>query len=200
MQRESIKQQQAAATRARLKAAAREAFARDGYAHAGTTAIAREAGVTRGALYHLFADKADLFRAVVEALQAEVLDAIERAAESAADPVAALVNGSHAFLDACARPDVLRIVMIDAPAVLGWSEWRAIDRRYGMGSLRAGITEALEAGAIRPLPLDALTHLLSGALNEAVLAIAEAPDPAAAAHETREAVAALIEGLRMPGR
>ncbi len=163
-----------AATRAALITAARQAFADHGYAATGTEAVVRAAAVTRGALYHHFADKAALFAAVFEAVAAEVLAAIEAAATDAPTARDALVRGAEAFLAAVLGPAVRRIYLIDAPAVIGWAQWRAIDGRYAMGSLRRGVEAALAEHPRPGVDAEAATCLLSGALNEAALWLAEA--------------------------
>lgn len=176
MQQRSGRRSQAerhAATRAALLAAAREAFATQGYAGTGTEAVVRAAAVTRGALYHHFTDKAALFAAVFEAVAAEILAAIEAAAADAPSALAALHRGSEAFLAAALAPAARRIYLIDAPAVIGWARWREIDGRYAMGALRRGVEGAL-AECPRPgLDAEAATCLLSGALNEGALWLAE---------------------------
>jgi AcrR family transcriptional regulator len=182
-------------TRAALLAAARRLFAEKGYAACGTPELAQAAGLTRGALYHHFADKQALFRAVVEDVERDILAAIDARAEAAADPWAGLLAGCFAFLDVCARPDVRRILLLDAPAVLGWREWRAIDASYGVGSLAEGIRAAQAAGQLADLPVRALTHLISGALNEAVFLIAEADDPAAVRAEIDQTIEQMLLAL-----
>lgn len=186
-------------TRARLLAAAQGLFAERGYAGVGTEEIVRRAELTRGALYHHFADKRDLFRAVHEGLERSLVESIgERiAAEAGAGtgPREALAIGARAFLDACERPEIARITLIDAPAVLGWEEWRRIDERYGLGLVIATLEHGIEAGAIRRAPAKPLAHLLLGALGEAGMVIANAEDPRASRRELEPALLALIEGL-----
>ncbi len=170
-----------AATRAALLGVARRLFAERGYAAAGTEDVVREAAVTRGALYYHFADKRALFEALVEQEAATVLAAINLAAEGARDPLDALQRGSRAFLEACLAPGTRQIYLLDAPSVLGWPRWREIDGRHAMGSLRLGVDAAVAAlPPERQLSAEALTYLLSGAMNEAVLWLAEARDERAA--------------------
>ncbi|WP_416897895.1 MAG: TetR/AcrR family transcriptional regulator [Minwuia sp.] len=185
-----------AVTRGKLVAAARRAFAETGFHDASTPAIAKAAGVSRGALYHQFEDKTALFRAVVEDMQHEVYDAIETATRNTGDPLQALKDGSRVFLDLAARDDFVRIVMIDGPAVLGLSEWRRIDRENGIASLKVGLEAAATACVIRPLPLEELAILLSGAMNEGVMHILAAPDRAAAMEALCRSIDAIFDGLR----
>ena len=170
------------ATRRQLVSAARALFGAHGYAGVGTEEIVRAAGVTRGALYHQFRDKADLFAAVAEEVEAEIAGRIAAgAAEAAADdPVGALRIGAQLFLDACAEPEVERIILLDAPAVLGWEAWRDLAGRYGLGLVQVALQTAMDAGAIVAQPVVPLAHVLVGALDECALYIAGAEDPAAA--------------------
>lgn len=186
------------ATRERLIGAARELFARRGYADVGTEEIVKRARVTRGALYHHFADKRDLFRAVHEQVEAEVTATVaERlAAGRVDDPVAALLEGTRTFLDACTDPELARIALLEAPSVLGWAEWRRIEERYGLGLVTAALEGAMAAGALERQPVRPLAHVLLAALGEAGLVIANADDPAAARADVEAALTSLIDGLR----
>ena len=172
------------ATRQQLVTAARALFGARGYAGVGTEEIVRAAGVTRGALYHQFRDKADLFAAVAEEVEAEIADRIAAGAAGAADdPVGALRAGAQLFLDACAEPEVERIILLDAPAVLGWEAWRDLAGRYGLGLVQLALQSAMDAGAIVPQPVVPLAHVLVGALNECALYVARAEDPPTARQE-----------------
>jgi AcrR family transcriptional regulator len=187
--------ERSAATRARLVAAARELFAERPYADVGTEEIVRRARVTRGALYHHFADKRDLFRAVHEQLEAELVDAIAKqlAQGGSADPVEGLRTGVRSYLDACEDPSFARITLIDAPAVLGWVEWRRIDEEYALKLILLGLEGAMEAGALRRQPVLPLAHLLLGTMGEAGLRIANGEGKR---EEVEGALMALLDGLR----
>jgi AcrR family transcriptional regulator len=187
------------ATRAKLVAAARRPFARRGYADVGTEEIVRRAKVTRGALYHHFDDKRDLFRAVHEQVEAELTETIaaQLAAAGTQDPIEVLIGGMRTFLDACTHPEVQRIALMDAPAVLGWAEWRSIEEQYGLGLVTAALEMAIEAGALRPQPVRPLAHVLLAAMSEAGMLIATADDDRAARDEVESALIALLEGLRV---
>ena len=175
----TTKREQRERTRAALIEAARRRFAADGYAGASTEAILAETGVTRGALYHHFADKQDLFAAVCEALQEDVAERIAEAAQGE-PPYEAIAAGCLAFIDAVARPQARRILLLDAPGVLGWERWTAIDARHGFGLLKAGIKEAVGAGVFAGDP-EVLAVMLNGALNHAVMWAAQGDDTAALA-------------------
>lgn len=189
--------QRTAATRAALVGAARPLFAEHGYAAVGTDEIARAAGVTRGALYHQYDGKLELFAAVFEQLEAEIAERIaaEVSAVEAEDMVRALHVGVDAWLAASADPAVHRLVLIEAPAALGWERWREIGRRYGVGLVQGAIQEAIDAGVIAPQPVAPVSHVLIGALDEAVLYAARAGDRAAATEDVRDVLHALIDGL-----
>ncbi len=188
-----------AATRTALLATARALFAAKGYAATGTEEVVAQAEVTRGALYYHFADKQALFAAVVEQVAQEVLAAIEVAAAKAKSPLDGLLRGSQAFIAACLEPGARQIYLIDAPSVIGWQRWREIDARHGMGSLRMGVEAALaDLPRGQKLSAEALTYLLSGAMNEAVLWLADAEDEAAARKAAEAALTRILELLFTP--
>jgi AcrR family transcriptional regulator len=184
-----------ASTRTKLIRAARALFARKGYAGVGTEEIARRAGVTRGALYHQFPAKEDLFLAVYEQVEQELTKRVAGLLGDVASPFAALRAGIRAFLEACRTPEVQRIVLIDGPAVLGWERWREVAERNGLGLMESAVRAAVEAGEIAPLAVEPLAHLLMGALDEAALLVVRAPDSTEAVAATFER---LIDGLLIP--
>src|SRR5688572_26412367 len=140
-------------TRGALIAVARGLFAERGYAQVGTEEIVRAAGVTRGALYHHFDGKRDLLRAVYEQLEAEIATEVAAGVEPGASMLDTLAAGAQLFLDHCMEPEVQRIVLLDAPAVLGWEEWREIGARYGLGLISALLTAGMESGELRRQPV-----------------------------------------------
>lgn len=179
----SRKAEQSAATRDALVAVARELFAERGYGDVPTEEIVRRAGVTRGALYHHFRDKRDLFHAVVEQVEIELTQRIATESLAGKDPVEALQIGAQAFLDACREPAIQQILLADAPSVLGWSAWRELGSRYGLGVIEAALGAAMDAGLIARQPIKPLSHLLLGALDEAAMYVATADDAASARTE-----------------
>jgi hypothetical protein len=118
------------------------------------------------------------------------------AAQDLTDPLALLRGGLAAFLDHCIDGTFIQIALLDAPTVLGWGAWREIAERYGLGLISAGLQAAMNAGQLRPLPLRPLTHIVSGAIDEAAMYIANADDPVRARHEIEPVLTALIDGLR----
>lgn len=190
--------ERAEATRAALMAAARRLFTERGYDAVGTEEIVRTAGVTRGALYHHFGGKAELLEAVYERLEAESTERVARVVlgSDLESPLEAMKAGIEAFLDECAEPELQRIALHDAPAVLGWDRWREIAAANGLGLIEASLSAAIEAGEIRPLPVKATAHLLIGALDEAAMLIARSEDPASRA-EVTAVLAALLDSLAL---
>ena len=185
-------------TRARLIGAARELFPDRGYAEVPVEEIVRRAGVTRGALYHQFPDgKRDLFAAVFDEVEQGVMAGIgERlAAAGAEDPIAGLRAGIDATLALALDPKLVQLTILDAPAVLGWKEWRAAGERYGLGLVRAGLTAAMDGGAIPRGPVDPLAQVMLAAVEEAVVYVARAEEPEAALEEARAALHRLLDGL-----
>ena len=174
------------ATRAALMAAARRLFTERGYDGVGTEEIVRAAGVTRGALYHHFGGKAELLDAVYERLEAESTERVARVVlgSELESPLEAMKAGIEAFLDECAEPELQRIGLHDAPAVLGWDRWREVAAANGLGLIEASLTAAIEAGEIRALPVKPMAHLLLGALDEAAMLVARSDDPASRAEVT----------------
>ncbi|MGH7461629.1 MAG: TfoX/Sxy family DNA transformation protein [Longimicrobiales bacterium] len=188
-----------AETRVAILQAARDGFSRSGYAGTSLEAVAEAASITKGAIYHHFPNKQRLFRAVYEEVQREMVARIEAVAQRAASPFQGISSGCAAFLEAVLERGTARIVLIDAPAVLGLSTWRAVDNELGGRSLREGVQAAMRAGQLVRTDAAALTSLLSGALNEAALVIAESKNPAHTRRVVRSALMRLLHGLRTGG-
>lgn len=190
---------QAEATRAALIDAAKRLFVDKGYHHTGTEEVVAAADVgTRGALYHHFADKQALFEAVFVAVEEGL---VIEAAKNLADPADGAFNqlrqGLIGFLDASLTPQVQRILLIDGPAVLGWSRWRELESVYGLGAIRAMLELAIEEGDLAAgQPVAALAHVLLAAAEEAAMFIANAPDQNEARDQSVQALNALLDGLR----
>jgi AcrR family transcriptional regulator len=196
MEGSRTQEERSAATRTALIASARRLFADRGYADVGTEEIASDAGVTRGALYHHFDGKRDLLRAVYEQIEAGFAGRVAGALTGGESPLEVMHAGAEMFLDAALEPEVQRIVLLDAPSVLGWEEWRAIGFNYGLGLLEATLTAAIEAGEIAPQPVRPLAHALLGALDEVAMMVARADDQAGARVEAGKTLSTLIDALR----
>ncbi|WP_067721791.1 TetR/AcrR family transcriptional regulator [Nocardia yamanashiensis] len=189
--------ERSATTRAAVIRAARNLFGQNGYNAVSTIAVAESAGVSRGALYHQFADKRELFEAVFEDLEQSLVTVIGTAVRNAysPDPIANLIVGCLAWLDASTAPEVRRIALLDAPAVLGWSRWREIELRHTIGLVENALTEAITADRIRPQPVRPLALLIVGSLDEAAQYLANCADPAAETPVIHAVIEQLITGL-----
>ena len=157
--------------------------------------IVRRAALTGGALDNQFTGgKEELFAAVFEQIEVELAGRIGGLLVGDT-PRAQLLAGIDAWLEACAEPEVHRIVLIEAPAALGWERWREIGQRYGLGLVEAALSLLIDSGDLSPQPVAPLAHVLVGALDEAALYAAQAQDPAVARAEVREVLIRLVEGL-----
>lgn len=184
------------ATKSALIAAARELFVTKGYFATGTEEIVAKANVgTRGALYHHFADKEDLFRAVFDQVQADL--AAATIVNERDDAFELLTAALQQFLDASAdNADVQQILLIDGPAVLGWDRWRSLEAEYGLGVIMAMLDAAVVQKVIPRQPTAPLAHMLLAAVDEAALYIANAPDRPQAHNQARQSLMRLLGGLR----
>lgn len=196
-ERRNRKAEQSEATRADLIRSARRLFAERGFGAVAAEEIVQDAGVTRGALYHHFRDKRDLFRAVFEAIEQESAERVAAAALAKEDVWEQQLAAVEAFLDVCLDRDVQQIALIDAPGVLGQADWREIEARYGLGLVQAGLAASIEAGVIERQPVEPLAHLVFGALIEAGLLIARADDRELAREQVAASLERLLAGLRV---
>ncbi|MBG0850922.1 helix-turn-helix transcriptional regulator [Streptomyces spinoverrucosus] len=199
MTQQGVRARQREETRRRLLREGRRLFAARGYAAVGLSEIVRAAEVTKGALYHHFEGKTDLFRAVLEEVQQEVGRRVAAAADAHEDPWSQFTVGCQEFLTAGTDPELQRIMLVDGPAVLGWSEWRAMDEAASARHLTEALTGLVEAGVIARQPVAPLAHLLSGAMNEAALWLASTAEPGDLA-PTRAALDRILQALRLDVR
>ena len=191
----SKKVQQGEMTRQALLHAARDLFGKRGYAATSLDEITSAAKVTKGALYHHFEGKQGLFAAVYEQVKREVS---ERAATAflEPDPWEDLCTGCHAMLDAHLDPAVRRILLHDAQAVLDADTIRRVENRYGAVVLRGALRRSIRAQVIQPLPLKTLALMLTGAILEGCMTIADAEDPDQAREDVGNVLNSLLQGLR----
>jgi len=194
MEKGRTKADRKAETRAALVGAARRLFTERGYAATPTEEIIRGANASRGALYHHFRDKEEVFRAVYEEVDREVVGKIVAAAGGQEDAWDRLVVGCRTYLAASLDPAVQQIVLLDGPAVLGWEAWREIEGAYCMGLMR-GVLEGLADEGRLDAAIEPLLHLLFGALSEGALLVARADDREAALAEVEATVTRLLNGL-----
>src|SRR5215467_4290362 len=183
------------ATRGQLIAIATRLFAERGYEDTSIEAVLREAGVSRGSLYHHFPGKEALFEAVAEDVETSVGQQTLAAASGADGPVAALRAGSLAWIRLAGDPVVQRILLIDAPSVLGWERWRAMEERHALGAIRATLQAIADQGNLRPELVGTLAHMLLASVNEIALLVARSDDLDAAMKEGTYAVDALLQRL-----
>ncbi len=190
-------EERSAATRDALISAARRLWGLRGYAEVGTPEIATAAGVTRGAMYHQFADKAALFGAVVEAVEQDVMARMATlvAGSGATTPAEAIRAAVDAWLEVSGDPEVRQLILLDAPSVLGWLAFRDVAQRYSLGMTEQLLTEAIGAGQLARQPVRPLAHVLIGALDEAAMVIATADDPRRARRETGQVLHRLVNGM-----
>ncbi len=188
--------------RERLVAVATELFGERGYHQTSTEEIVRRSGVTRGSLYHHFADKAALFEEVFDRAERAVSTAVRAAAKAATergeDPWSVFLAGWDAVLDTAIDEPLQRIRVVDAPAVLGWQRWQELNAQYTLANIEAGLVRLLEHGVLAPQPVAPLAVLLMGLSNQAVSAIAGAEHPVKVRQDIGRAVRRLLEGLRDP--
>lgn len=196
----SVRDARSDATRSRLLASAARLFGTRGYADTSLEEVVRRARVTKGALYHHFVDKRALFEAVFEEEERKLMDAAVAAATPGRDAWQRLRAGCHAFLRACLAPAVQRIVLVDAPAVLGWDRWRELDARYALALLESAVADAMATRPAARRSAKVLAHLLMAAVTEAAMLLARADEPSGALARVTVELDALLDGLRAPGR
>ena len=194
----SLRAEQVAQTRAALVAAGRELFGTKGFAATSVDDIARAARVTTGALYHHFPNKAAVFEAVFEQVHADMMVATAEAAGGTDDPVAQMTAGFGVFLDQCLLPEVQRIMITDAPAVLGLARFVELDERYALDAAVAVMESANASGTLAIEDPATLARLLFGALTRAGLLIASSDDPVATRNAVAATFLAMMRGFAPP--
>ena len=189
---------QGRATRGQLIEVATRLFAEHGYEGTSIEAVLSAAGVSRGALYHHFAGKEALFEAVVSAVSDQVTMELTEAVRGCVDPLDAMRTAAIAWIDLAADPVIQRVVLVDAPSVLGWDRWRAMDDGRTLGAMRAMLQAISDSGRLPAELVGPFSHMILAALDEIVMVIARAPDSTAAVAEGRMAVQALLDRLLHP--
>jgi AcrR family transcriptional regulator len=187
--------ERSAATKNVIIAAATRLIAERGFDSTGIEDIVREAGVSKGAMYHHYTDKVEVLAAVYEQIEQHLSARLLAVASKQADPLSALRAGAHEFLDACLDPVVRRIALVEAPAALGWERWRAIDARYGFGLLLTGLRAAADERQVRAENLEERAHLLLASLMEASLMVGASEDPSTARAALGHVVDVLLDAL-----
>ncbi len=187
---------QAIVTRTMVVAAARELFGRRGYANVRTEDVVRRAGLTRGALYHHFRDKRELFAAVVEEAERSLLEVVASATEAHEDPVDRVLASMHTALEAFGEAEFRQIALADAPAVLGWPALRRIDDRYALGHFKRTLADAMDAGALTRHAVEPVAHVLMGAVLEGSMLVMRSDQQEAMRGRVACIFSDLVDGLR----
>jgi AcrR family transcriptional regulator len=189
---------QGRATRGQLIEVATSLFAEHGYEGTSIEAVLAAAGVSRGALYHHFAGKGALFAAVVSAISDRVTAEVTEAIRDCTDPVDAMRTGALAWIDLAGDPVIQRVMLVDAPSVLGWEQWRAMDEGRTVVAMRAMLQAVSDTGRLPQELVEPFSHMILAALDEAAMVVARAPDSRAAVAEGRQAVEELLNRLLRP--
>jgi AcrR family transcriptional regulator len=192
--RKSRSEENAEATRAALIAVARRHFGRKGFSATDIAEVAKDARLTTGAIYHHFRNKLALFQAVAEALESEILAA--SASVAADDPLEALHAAFEKLVDRCARPDIQRIIFIEAPQVIGPAAWREIEMRYAFGSMQKVLASLRAADRIKPYSTEYIACILLALLRESSAEVARTKGSAKAREQVSELVSGVINLLR----
>jgi AcrR family transcriptional regulator len=189
---------QGRATRGQLIDVATGLFAEHGYEGTSIEAVLTAAGVSRGALYHHFAGKEALFTAVLDALNERITVQLTEIIGATADPAEAVRTAALAWIDLAGDPVIQRIMLVDAPSVLGWEQWRAMDEGRTVGAMRAMLQAVADTGRLPGELVGPFAHMILAALDEAALVVARAPDSRAAVAEERQAVEEFLARLLRP--
>lgn len=197
---ERTQRERTEATTGQLIDAARQLFAADGYQATSLDDVVRAAGLTKGALYHHFDGKRELFQAVFEREQGDLARTCHEAYRREPDPWDGFYEGCRAFVEASLDPGVQRIVVLDGPAVLGWEAVREIEASYSLAMIRNGLEAAIRSGRIAERPVDSLAYLLFGALCEGAMMVARAEDQRGAGDDLLREVRAILASLEVGGR
>lgn len=182
-------------TIAELVKAARRLFVAKGCAGTTLDEVAGAAGVTKGAVYHHFSGKRDLFRAVYEQEQRSLAEVSLAAYRRKRDPRQGFYEACRAFFEASLDPGVQRITLIDAPAALGWDGMREVEDRYGMALIVNGLQLAIDDGLIAERPVEPLAHLIFGATCEGVMLVARSEDQRAMTRKVLAELKSLIDAF-----
>ena len=187
-------------TTIKLLKIARRMFSKRGYGDTSMEEIVQKANVTRGALYHHFSGKKGLFVRVFEDALTDVVKRVEKPQGEDLNTWEKLLASTHAYLNACIDPELQQIILIDAPAILGWDVWRRVDEEKSLHILKGLLTKLMEEEVIESMPVDALAHIISGAVNESVLWIAQSEDPQKALEEVWSTMKSMMNCLRIGSR
>jgi AcrR family transcriptional regulator len=184
-------------TKGAVVKAARRIFGERGFAVTTMDDIASGARVAKGAVYHHFKTKEDVFEAVFEVVSHDLVAEIDAVARAEKDALVAMAAGTQHYLAACAKGATGQIILRDGPAVLGWERWREIDAKHFGGKIPRGLEAAMARRLIARQPVEPLARLLLGAMTEAAVACAGASDIKKAGAEYSRAFRSLLEAMRV---
>ena len=196
----SLHQDHIADTTRVIVAVARDLFATKGYEGTSIEDILHTSRVSRASIYNRFDSKKDLFRLALEQVETEFIEGMVAEGMPGDDVWEELTNGCIAFLDVATQPSICQIMLVDGPVVLGWDEWNEIEARHGRGLLKGFLQQAMDNGFIATQPTEPLVMLLTGALNEAAMAIAHSKHPAKTRRELTDAFRWMFDSLRIANR
>ena len=180
-----LRLEKGSATIAKILKVSKRLFSEKGYENTSTEEILKEAEISRGSLYHHFSGKKGIFLRVFETVQSNVAQEVNGSIEGIDDPWEKLVVATNAYLEACIKPDNQRIILIDAPSILGWDAWRQVDEQNSIKILKKILIELMYEGVIEPMPIDALCRYFAGATNESILWIVQSKDSQRAIKDTK---------------
>jgi AcrR family transcriptional regulator len=189
---------QGRATRGQLIDVATGLFAEHGYEATSIEAVLAATEVSRGALYHHFAGKEALFRAVLEGVSERVAAEVTEAVSDCTDPFDAVHTGAMAWIDLAGDPVIQRVMLVDAPSVLGWDQWRAMDEGRTVAAMRTMLQAVSDAGGLPGRLVGPFAHMILAALDEAAMVVARAADTRVAVAEERQAVQEFLARLLRP--
>lgn len=182
-------------TRERLVEVATELFGENGYEATSVESVLQRAGVSRGSLYHHFSSKGALFAAVVESVESRVGADVAASASGATGALETLRNGGKEWIKLAGDPVVQRILLIDAPSVLGWEQWREVEERHALGLVKAVLESAASEGLVKPEMVDMMAHVLLAAVNEIALLVARSGDTQTAMRKGTDALDEILGSL-----
>ncbi|WP_086665902.1 TetR/AcrR family transcriptional regulator [Lentzea kentuckyensis] len=183
-------------TRQALVDSAVDLFTKRGYAGTSLDEVVKRARVTKGALYHHFSGKQALFEAVFAQVETRSIESLTAVVTSEGDAWETAVAGLRAYVRKCLEPEYQRIIVHEAPVVMGWERWREAEEHFSFGLLRTAVQLLVDAGEIEEAPVEIMARLLFGALSAGASTIASSSDPKRTGREVERAILRVLEGLR----
>ncbi len=174
-----------------------ELFTKRGYAGTSLDEVAKRARLTKGALYHHFSGKQALFEAAFDSVENTFMRKLGEIVSAPGNPWETAIAGLRAYVRVCLEPSYQRIVIHEAPVVMGWERWREAEEHFSYGLLRSTIEVLVTSGELEQLPVETMSRLLFGALSAGASTIASASDPRKASAEVERTIVRVVEGLRV---